>query len=68
MPVTVPGHASEGASGHIADHNTIDDALTALSASVDDLDDRMPPGKITVSDTEPSSPAVGDLWFDTSGA
>jgi hypothetical protein len=68
MPVTVPAHASEGASGHIADHNTIDDALTALSASVDDLDARMPSGKITVSDTEPSSPAVGDLWFDTSGA
>jgi hypothetical protein len=67
MPVTVPAHATEGASGHIADHNTIDDALTALSASVDDLEERMPAGTISVSDTAPTSPTTGDIWFDTSG-
>jgi hypothetical protein len=67
MPVTVPDHATEGASGHISDHNLIDDALTSLSASVDGLDARMPAGTISVSDTEPMSPSEGDVWFDTSG-
>jgi hypothetical protein len=67
MPVTVPSHKGEGDAGHVVDHNTIDDALTALSASVDDLDARMPAGTITVSDTEPASPSAGDIWFDTSG-
>jgi hypothetical protein len=68
MPVTVPPDRNAGDAGHINDHNLIADDLTSLSSAVDDLNSRVQSGKITVSDTAPTSPATGDLWFDTSGA
>jgi hypothetical protein len=68
MPITVPDEAEEGEGGHVADHNMIAAGLTSLSADLDDVTSRMPTGKVTVSDTAPTAPQEGDLWFDTSGA
>lgn len=68
MPVSVPPTRSEGEGGHIDDHNQISSDLAALSSSVDDLSLRFPSGKITVSNTAPTSPAINDVWLDTSGA
>ena len=68
MAVSVPPTRTEGEGGHVADHNQISADLATLSASVDDLSTRFPSGKITVSDVAPTSPALNDLWFDTSGA
>lgn len=68
MAISVPPTRSEGDGGHVADHNQIASDLSTLSASVDDLSARFPSGKITVSDTAPTSPNVNDIWLDTSGA
>jgi hypothetical protein len=68
MTVTVPPDRNVGDAGHVNDHNLIADDLTSLSDAVDDLNDRVQSGKITVADVAPTSPAEGDLWFDTSGA
>lgn len=68
MSVSVPPNRVEGDGGHIADHNQISGDLATLSASVDDLSARCPSGKITVSDTAPTSPNLNDIWLDTSGA
>lgn len=68
MPVTVPPDRSAGDAGHVNDHNLIADDLTSLSDAVDNLNTRVQSGKITVSDSAPTSPSVNDLWFDTSGA
>jgi hypothetical protein len=68
MAVSVPPTRNEGDGGHIADHNQISADLATLSTSVDDLNTRFPSGKITVSDTAPTSPALNDIWLDTSGA
>lgn len=68
MTVSVPPTRNPGDAGHIGDHNQISSDIATLSTSIDDLNARLPSGKISVSDVAPTSPAVGDVWIDTSGA
>lgn len=65
MTMPVPPTRNPGDSGHIEDHNEISSDLTTLSTSLNALSARLPSGTISVGDTQPTSPAVNDVWFDT---
>jgi hypothetical protein len=61
MPVPPPDTRAPGQTGHIADHNTISDALTALDGAVGELQE-------TVANTTLSLPltTLGDTLFENS--
>lgn len=65
---------SAGSSGDIFQVTSADAATVRFAVSETDITANVPivspnlPAKITVSSTAPSSPADGDIWFDTSGA
>jgi hypothetical protein len=65
---------SGGSSNDIFQVTAADSSTVHFAVSETDITANVPivspnlPAKITVSDTAPSSPADGDIWFDTSGA
>lgn len=66
--------SSGGSNGDIFQVTASDNTTIRFAVSETDITANVPivspnlPAKITVSDTAPSSPADGDIWFDTSGA